>query len=126
MNFTALVVHGLSALSIFSHIIGVRLLIVSGVLMLAAGVGVVVGCVNVGGVPGGGNWMTGASAWLLATLVQAGVLGAAFVLLVLSGRQGTTFIPKRDYHYFVASVTRVSPRSCSCAADSAKMPVYAQ
>ena len=57
------------------------------------------------------NWLTGLLGWIMATLIQAVILGAAFVLLVLSSRQGTTFIPKRDYRYFVASVTRVSPRS---------------
>jgi polyisoprenyl-phosphate glycosyltransferase len=112
MNFTALVVHGLSALSVFSHIIGVRLLIASAALMLAA-----VGALLFGWLAGLGpyaadkSWILGVLAWLLATLVQAVILGAAFVLLVLSGRQGTTFIPKRDYRYFVASITRVSSRS---------------
>jgi glycosyltransferase involved in cell wall biosynthesis len=110
MNFTSLVVHGLSALSIFSHIIGVRLLIASSILMLIALGGLAAGWTSGTGVSGA-NWMTGASAWLFASLVQAVILGAAFVLLVLSGRQGTTFIPKRDYRYFVASLMRVSPRS---------------
>jgi polyisoprenyl-phosphate glycosyltransferase len=110
MNFTSLVVHGLSALSVFSHIIGVRLLIASSILMLVALSGLTAGWIN-GSAGTATNWMAGAAAWLFASLVQAVVLGAAFVLLVLSSRQGTTFIPKRDYRYFVASVTRVSPRS---------------
>jgi hypothetical protein len=51
------------------------------------------------------GWLIGLCAWVLATVLQSTILGAAFVLLVLSGRQGTTFIPKRDYHYFIASLT---------------------
>ena len=117
MNFTALVVHGLSALSVFSHIIGVRLLIASAILMLAALAGLVIGSlsgsdaadVSAGRLSAG--WLPAICAWLLATLVQAVILGSAFVLLVLSSRQGTTFIPKRDYRYFIASLTPLSPRS---------------
>lgn len=111
MNFTALVVHGLSALSVFSHIIGVRLLVISGLLMAAACGGLTLGWLLGGDRQSIPPWLTGSLAWLLATVFQAAVLGAAFVLLVLSSRQGTTFIPKRDYRYFVSTVTRVSLRS---------------
>jgi polyisoprenyl-phosphate glycosyltransferase len=111
MNFTALVVHGLSALSVFSHVIGVRLLVLSAGLMLIAFAGLGIRWLAVGSNHAEPAWLSGMLAWLLATLVQTMILGAAFVLLVLSSRQGTTFIPKRDYRYFVASVTRISPRS---------------
>ena len=111
MNFTALVVHGLSALSVFSHIIGVRLLVASSVLLVVAIVGLAIGSLSGAAQTATPGWLTGMLGWILATLVQAVILGAAFVLLVLSSRQGTTFIPKRDYRYFVASVTRVGPRS---------------
>lgn len=111
MNFTALVVHGLSALSVFSHIIGVRLLLASGLLMLAALAGLLLSPLVTGGPAAPSGWLFGLLAWLLATLVQSVILGAAFVLLVLSGRQGTSFIPKRDYRYFVASLTQVCPQS---------------
>jgi glycosyltransferase involved in cell wall biosynthesis len=106
MNFTALVLHGLSALSVFSHIIGVRLLITSGVLMVAALAGLVLTPLLGGGVPAHSGWLIGLLAWLLATLLQSTILGAAFVLLVLSSRQGTAFIPKRDYSYFVGAHQR--------------------
>ena len=114
MNFTALVVHGLSALSVFSHIIGVRLLIASAILMLAALAGLILGSFAGGSDPSlaaTASWLSAISAWLLATLFQAVILGVAFVLLVLSSRQGTTFLPKRDYRYFVASLTPLTPRS---------------
>src|SRR5262249_35172057 len=104
-------VHGLSALSVFSHIIGVRLLVASGVLMFAALTGLTIGWLTSGPAAATPNWFTGVLAWLLATLVQTLILGAAFVLLVLSSRQGTTFIPKRDYRYFIASIKRIPPRS---------------
>jgi glycosyltransferase involved in cell wall biosynthesis len=109
MNFTALVVHGLSALSVFSHIIGVRLLVASALLMLTAAGGLLVGWLCGGTQAADSQWLSGLFAWLLATLVQAAIFGSAFVLLVLSSRQGTSFIPKRDYRYFVASVQRAGP-----------------
>jgi len=105
MNFTALVVHGLSALSVFSHIIGVRLLIASGLLMAAAMTALLAAALFGSGASAPSGWLIGLFAWLFATVLQSTILGAAFVLLVLSGRQGTTFIPKRDYHYFIASLT---------------------
>jgi glycosyltransferase involved in cell wall biosynthesis len=111
MNFTSLVVHGLSALSVFSHIIGVRLLLASAALLALLFAGLICGWLLGGDSQTAMPLLTGLTAWLLATLVQAVILGAAFVLLVLSGRQGTTFIPKRDYRYFVASVTSLGPRS---------------
>lgn len=111
MNFTALVVHGLSALSVFSHIIGVRLLIVSGLLMAAAMAGLLAAAFLGRGGSSPSGWLIGLFAWLLATVLQTAILGAAFVLLVLSGRQATTFIPKRDYHYFVASLAPLAVRS---------------
>ena len=44
MNFTALVIHGLSALSVFSHIIGVRLLVAGGTLMFVAFAALAIAC----------------------------------------------------------------------------------
>jgi hypothetical protein len=126
MNFTALVVHGLSALSIFSHIIGVRLLIASGLLMAAAIAGLLAAALYGSGGSAPSGWLIGLFAWLLATVLQSTILGAAFVLLVLSGRQGTSFIPKRDYHYFVASLTPLNGAEPALPAESgraAKLPL---
>lgn len=111
MNFTALVIHGLSALSVFSHIIGVRLLVASSGLVVAMVIGLAIGWLCFGPHAAAASWFTGVLGWIVVSLVQAVILGAAFVLLVLSSRQGTAFIPKRDYRYFVASVTSVGPRS---------------
>jgi glycosyltransferase involved in cell wall biosynthesis len=102
MNFTALVVHGLSALSVYSQIIGVRLLIAS---LVVAGA-LLVGFIAVGA------WLNASGddrslgpllliTVLLILLLQAVVSGVAFVFLVLSGRQAAAFIPLRDYRWFV-------------------------
>jgi hypothetical protein len=101
MNFTSLVVHGLSALSVYSQIIGVRFLI--GSLLL--------GCLLLAGVLGVIRWRVvhpGDSVWplllmmlVLILLLQAAVSGVVFVFLVLAGRQTATFLPLRDYRWFV-------------------------
>ena len=92
-------------------LVSAGVLVASSVLLVAAVVGLAIGSLSGESQAATPNWVTGMLGWILATLVQAVILGAAFVLLVLSSRQGTTFIPKRDYRFFIASVTRISPRS---------------
>ncbi len=105
MNFTALVAHGLSALSVYGPAIGVRLLSALFVLTLAAGTGLAAAAV----LSLARGWTVAPAvflggALLLVVLVQTLFAGALFVFLLLSGRQGTSFIPARDYHHFVARV----------------------
>ena len=113
MSFTSLVVHGLSALSVYSHIIGVRLL-VSVVALLAISAGVV-GAYLVGfGVP---QWASAPMLALLASiflliLLQAMAAATLFVFILLSGRQSASVLPLRDYGLFVRRVVDVQgPRS---------------
>jgi hypothetical protein len=113
MNFVALVGHGLSALSVHAELIGVRLLVatvlVVGVLgiLVAAVVGVRLGTSLA--IPG---WATTATGLLLVMIFQAAAFAVAFVFLVLHGRSQPSFIPLRDYRYFVAGV-RVLGRPAS-------------
>lgn len=105
MNFTSLVVHGLSALSVYSHVIGVRLLVAVGVLMAASG-GALAGYLVLGSPTG---WLTRpmlallASVWLLV-LLQAMAAATLFVFILLSGRQSASVLPLRDYGLFVHRV----------------------
>lgn len=109
MNFISLVVHGLSALSVYSHIIGVRLLVsMSALGVIAAGglVAIVAGKVSGASLP---LWLVYGTAGLIAVLLQVGTVAMLFVFLMLAGRQGSSFIPLRDYAYFVDRVTRARP-----------------
>ncbi len=110
MNFTALVVHGLSALSVYSQIIGVRLLIVSLALagLLLVSFAAVLPWLSAAG-DNKAIWPLGLIAVLLILLLQTVVSGVAFVFLVLSGRQAATFIPLRDYRWFVGRLVTVWP-----------------
>lgn len=105
MNFVALVGHGLSALSVHAELIGVRLLVATllivGILgLLLAGVlGVRLGTSLA--IPG---WATTVGGLLLVLMFQAVAFAVCFVFLVLHGRSQPSFIPLRDYPYFVAGV----------------------
>lgn len=108
MNFATLVAHGLSAMSVFNDVIGVRTLsaaIVLTLLATAAAVGL------------GVNHFVyddlRYDAWLFAVLillamlvVVCGVL-ATFLLSTLAHRTTSTFLPLRDYRFYYESVQRV-------------------
>ncbi len=114
MNTVALVKHGMSAISVFSDVVGVRLLgfaalfavLVPAVLLLAAG-------------PLRG-WLVGdrgSAAALVATLLlgvallNAASIGVLLAFGALADRKGAVFIPKRDCAMFVADETVHHPRA---------------
>jgi hypothetical protein len=90
MNFVDLVTHGLSALSVHSELIGVRLLVGTAVMVAATGILLLAVL--------GLRFFT-----VLAMIVLLQVLAFAslFAFLVLHARSQPTFIPVRDYRYFV-------------------------
>ena len=102
MNFTSLLAHGLSAISVFSDVVGLRLLVLAGALVVIAGGGIVAaGCVRVFtdlAIPG---WATNVAGILLVVILQALLMAVAFVFLILQSRNQTAFLPIRDYGYFV-------------------------
>lgn len=109
MNFVALVVHGLSALSVFSDTLGVRLLVLSlfGFLGVLVGAGVATVGYGMGlfVVPTWGM-LVAAGSLLLSMQVVIGCALLAFV--VLSRRTGSDFIPARDYTLFIENVVSLN------------------
>lgn len=110
MNFVALVMHGLSAMSVFADIIGVRLLLLSSLMviltLLALG-GILV--VQLGTdlyVPDWGIYTVGL---LILIAFQALTTVIAFTLTRLSGREEMSFIPTRDYSWFCWGLEQVYP-----------------
>jgi hypothetical protein len=110
MNFVALVGHGLSALSVHAELIGVRLLVATGLLVgmicavLASVLFIRVGTAVI--IPA---WAPTAVGLLVILLVQAIALALFFVLLIMHGRTQPLFVPIRDYHVFVTPVARLFP-----------------
>jgi hypothetical protein len=111
MNFVSLAVHGLSAISIYGDIVGVRLLIAASgcVVVLLAGLGAVVGVrlFTDRAIPG---WATYAAGLLAVLLIQILLSCLALVVLTLGGRVRPGFLPVRDHVYFISHSTKLSVR----------------
>ena len=105
MNFVSLVTHGLSAISVYSDVVGVRLLVTSFVMALLTLSGiaaaVIVRLTTDWAVPGWASYVVGI---LLILMVQA-IMGAfVFSFVILGSRHGSSFLPRRDYSYFIGSL----------------------
>ncbi len=96
MNFAALCVHGLSAISVFADLAGARLMAMAVLLLPSA---LVVG------------WIWPAAAWgaLLGAVLLCGQ-AAAFLLQTVSARSQMNFLPARDAAFFVAGLTTIYQR----------------
>jgi hypothetical protein len=109
MNFVSLVSHGLSALSVHAELIGVRLLVLTAVLICSVcvllGIVLIVRMATPLAIPG---WATTAAGILVVVLLQAMAFLVMFVFFVLHGRSQPLFLPLRDYPYFIASVRSTS------------------
>jgi hypothetical protein len=110
MNFVGLVTHGLSAMSVHSEIIGTRALAgLCGVGVLTALALAAVLVVRFGtslAIPG---WATVAVGLLVIVFMQAMMMALVFVFVVLGNRQASSFLPLRDYKYFVNEVYSLGP-----------------
>jgi glycosyltransferase involved in cell wall biosynthesis len=108
MNFVALVGHGLSAISVFGDVMGVRLLIASlaGAILGVFGI-IVVAMVRVFttyAIPGWASYTMGILAILSIQLVT---LASSFTFFILSNRSTFSFIPSRDYSLFMVPLRKV-------------------
>jgi hypothetical protein len=110
MNYVQLVIHGLSAISIYGDVIGVRALFAT--LMLAL-VCVVLIVITIAirtmtdlAIPG---WATYVIGLCFIILLQSFTISFSFVFLILNGRNNYSFLPQRDYLHFVLDVSRIFP-----------------
>ena len=105
MSYSALVVHGLAAMSVFGEVLGVRALMAAALLgvvdLLAIAAVVTIRLVTDWAVPG---WATYAFGLTTVFLSQLLLVSLAFVFLILQNRSLCGFVPARDYRYFVLSV----------------------
>src|SRR5205807_8584761 len=110
MNFVALVSHGLSAISVFGDIVGVRLLIgsIAGSLLATVGILIVLAIrlFTHGAIPG---WATYATGTLAIMAIQGVTIATSFTFFVLSNRANLGFVPTRDYLLFIAETTEIFP-----------------
>jgi glycosyltransferase involved in cell wall biosynthesis len=105
MSFTSLVVHGLSAISVYSDVVFTRLIVASTTLALLAlmGMGIVLGIrlFSSLAIPGWTSYVLGV---LLVVLLQAITFVVSLTFMVLGSRRYAEIIPRRDYALFVARV----------------------
>jgi hypothetical protein len=108
MNFVALVSHGLSAISVFGDIVGVRLLIISLLGSLLAGVGIfavaIVRFFTNWAIPG---WATVTTGTLAIIMIQFVTIAVTFTFSVLSNRTNLGFLPQRDYAQFIEGAAKL-------------------
>jgi hypothetical protein len=107
MNFLSLLVHGLSAISVFSEAVSARLLAASALFAL---VGLIL-------MPAVSAFAAGL---LLVLVLQAITFAVLFCFLIVSGRSAMGFLPTRDARYFILGKTTcsnaVSPLNALCTA----------
>jgi len=112
MNLVSLVGHGLSAIAVFADRVGVRVLIASIVALLTTllVVGAALGqWVVTGKAPP--VWLPVVAGVAILVVVQAAAAASLFVLHVLFTRAASTFIPARDYRFFIHSDELVTGRA---------------
>jgi polyisoprenyl-phosphate glycosyltransferase len=104
MNFVSLVAHGLSAIAVFADRVGVRILIAalaaSGASLAVLGAAFLRLLVTGHSPPG---WLIAGVVVALVLTIQTAATAGLFVLQVLFARASSTFIPTRDYPFFVHS-----------------------
>ncbi len=104
MNFIALVMHGLSALSVFGEEIGLRALVATMLIITMSFLGIIAVMVikmfTSLAVPG---WASYVVASFFAILLQSLTLSLFFIFMILHSRDYYNFIPRRDYRYFILS-----------------------
>ena len=103
MRPTDLVIHGLSAISVYGATIGVRLLMLSGLLMLLATAAILglAGMRWLTSIPIP-SWAMTTAGFLVMGLLNLLLLSMIFVFFVLQSRNIANFLPIRDWEHYVA------------------------
>jgi hypothetical protein len=110
MHFTDLAIHGLSAISVFSDRVGVRLAVAATAMLAALGAALaVVVALKVGtsmAIPG---WATYTSGLLVIVMLQVVTTLVLFVFGVLGDRTRARVLPARDHVDFVHALVPAHP-----------------
>ena len=111
MGFVGLVIHGLSAMSVFGDVVGVRLLIASALLgALTFGLVLVTVAIKFAtnlAIPG---WATYTTGLLLLLLSECVMLSLIFTFVVLYSRGQSNFVPIRDCPIYVSRARTIFAR----------------
>ncbi|MFN6565913.1 glycosyltransferase [Dendronalium sp. ChiSLP03b] len=108
MKFVSLVIHGLSAISVYGDIIGVRLLIGTLLVMLFSLILISIVVLVRVAIP---NWAPYVAGLSFIILLQSMSISLSFVFLILNGRNNFGFLPQRDYHHFILELQQLFPKA---------------
>ncbi|MEA5575974.1 glycosyltransferase [Anabaena sp. UHCC 0451] len=110
MNFTGLVTHGLSSLSVYNDVIGTRLLVFSLILifigLLLIGVVISIKILTNLAIPG---WATFTIGLLCLFILQTTTISLLLMFTVLGSRSLYTVLPCRDYQHYVIQSYNIYP-----------------
>jgi polyisoprenyl-phosphate glycosyltransferase len=119
MNFVALVMHGLSAISVYSDLVGVRVLRAIAVLavLVLAGIAAVLALrvFTPLAIPG---WATSAAGLLLVLFANLTILSMFMAMFALRARSGSSFLPLRDYRHFILDERLLYERPSAASAEN--------
>jgi polyisoprenyl-phosphate glycosyltransferase len=108
MNFTSLLIHGLSAISVYVEVLTVRLMVLTFALILlgVAGFGMVlyIKYFTPLAIPG---WATTVGIGLAVIMFQAVLFLTLLSFVILSHRSNKLFIPAKDYKDYLVRLERV-------------------
>jgi len=112
LNFVALGVLGFSAISVFAETVGVRVtFLFVGLLAVVVALLTTVVAIRFGtdlAIPG---WATTAVGILLIIALQMLTMASGLTFTILFNRNNLSFLPIRDYQYFVGDVEKVYERT---------------
>jgi len=111
MNLVSLILHGLSAISVGTDVVAIRLLILT-LWLIAAGIIGLVAVVSIKfltdlAIPG---WATYVAIGLSTIIIQAFLMALILVFLVLQYRTQGSFIPALNYELFIKSTEMIFER----------------
>jgi hypothetical protein len=112
MNFSALLIHGLSAICVFGDVVSARVLtaaVASSLVLLAGGA-------SAAGLSAATSWTVpfwAVCSWavVLFLCVQTILLAAFSSFTTIGSRSSTNFIPLRDAQFFIRGLTQLTPAS---------------
>jgi hypothetical protein len=119
MNLVALVIHGLSAISVYVDVIFVRLLLGSAALIGAAILATLCFvCYKLFTDLATPGWTTTVASTFTIIIIQAGIFVVGTTLMLLGGRSNYTIVPALDERYVETPVARIAEQCAVAPAAS--------
>jgi len=111
MNLISLVIHGLSAISVFGEVVGTRILfagcIINAILFFTLSIIMTIHLFTTFTIPG---WAIYSSSLMLVLFLQIFATATGFLFFILNNRNMASFLPLRDYSLYIQKTQQVFSR----------------